>query len=90
MFCTDGLGLKPEAIALIGFSSELPLDNLFEGKGMPNDPSLHLIVPAVMDRLGQYARMSLYEQLCDSLDNGGSLVPSISDRCKHLKEEQMG
>lgn len=56
-FHTGVLEPMYEAIALVCFSFEPPLNNSLEDIGRQNVPSPRLIVPAVMDRLGQRARM---------------------------------
>jgi hypothetical protein len=61
-----------EAIAPVGFSFELPIDNSLEDIGRQNAPSPRLIVPVAMDRLGQLAKMPVLVQLGDSSDNVGS------------------
>ena len=65
-FHKDFLALMHEAIALVGFSSEPPLDNSLEDIGRQNAPSPGLIVPAEMDTLGQCARMPVWVLLCGS------------------------
>jgi hypothetical protein len=64
-----------EAIAPVGFSFELPSDNLIEDIDRQNAPSPRLIVPVAMDRLGQRAKKPVLVKLCDSSDNVGSWVP---------------
>jgi hypothetical protein len=61
----------PEAIAPIDFSFEPPLNNWLEDTNRQNAPSPHLIVPVVMDRHEQRAKMQLLGQLSGSLDNVG-------------------
>lgn len=48
-----------EALAPAGSFFEPPPDNWLEDTGKQNDPSLGLIVPVAMERLGQFARMPL-------------------------------
>jgi hypothetical protein len=71
-FRTDVPAPTHEAIAPVGFSFEPPLDNSLEDIGRQNAPSPGLIVPVVMDRLGQLAKTLVWVLLCGSSDNVGS------------------
>jgi hypothetical protein len=71
-FRTDVPAPTHEAIAPVGFSFEPPLDRWLEDIGKQNAPSPGLIVPVVMDRLEQCARMPVWIQVSGSSHNVGS------------------
>jgi hypothetical protein len=72
MFRTAVPALMHEAIAPVGFSFEPPLDSWLEDIGKQNAPSPGLIVPVVLDRLEQCARMPVWIQVSGSSHNVGS------------------